>query len=221
MLYLEAVGHASSWPCRSSAPSSAQAASSPPASSPTALGRRSPSALRRPDRRLQRLRADAARRRHARAGRLHPDRLHPARPVLRPGGRRADRQLRAAVPLHRRRAHLGPRLAHRRRIRAAGRARPVGELRARLRQPVPAVGRGRHPRGALDQPQARGAATEPVAARPVGALPQPARRSASITPGPGPARHLGQEGGQFGGEQPGVDAGGAVAGGRFGLAGIM
>ena len=51
----------------------------------------------RADRRLQRLRADAARRRHAGTGRVRPDRVRVARALLRAGGRRAQCELRAEI----------------------------------------------------------------------------------------------------------------------------
>jgi cytochrome o ubiquinol oxidase subunit IV len=106
---------------------------------------------------LQRLCADPTRRRHARAGRLRADRLRLAGPLVRTGSRHPQCELRSAVPLHGRRAHVRRGMAHRRGIRAAGRARNVCLLRARIREPLPPLGRGRNAGGAVDQPQARGA----------------------------------------------------------------
>src|SRR5438445_775293 len=68
--------------------------------------------------------------------RLRLDRVRVVRPLLRTGGRRAQCELRAEIPLHRRRAHLGRRVADRRRIRAVGGAWDVRLFRAWLREPV-------------------------------------------------------------------------------------
>jgi MFS family permease len=93
--------------------------------------------------------------RPGRRDRLHAARLRAARPLLRPVLGRALVALLQAAPLHRLVAHLGPRLAVRRRLRAADRAVAGQQLRPDRGGRLSAIGLGDHPDRALAQPRAR------------------------------------------------------------------
>ncbi len=103
--------------------------------------------LRLPDRPVQRRDAVPARRKLLRTDRFHPAWLRVARAVVRSGRRRRLVQLLQPVPLHRCGLDLRPFMAHRRRVRAAGGARPVQQVRLGLGQRLSALGRRLHSGG--------------------------------------------------------------------------
>ncbi len=73
--------------------------------------------------------------------------------VLRPGFRHRDGEFPGQLPLYRRRADFGPGLAGRRRLRTAGGAGTIGQVRPDRGQPLPAVRRSGDAAGAGPEPR--------------------------------------------------------------------